>query len=142
MDITTRLVYLRRSRWFGWLARQLLGWVFHIDFPRTVPVGRNFQFVHRGVGTIIHPSASFGDDVTVLHQVTVGVADVLTPVDPAGYPVIRVGNNVTLGAGAKILAPHTGLVIADGTTIGANAVLTRSTGPGETWVGVPARKVR
>jgi len=141
VDITTRLVYWRRLRFWGRLARQVLGWVFHIDFPMSVQVGRNFQFVHRGVGTIIHPATRIGNDVTILHQVTIGMSDVLTPVPEETWPVIEVGDGVVIGAGAKILAPHSGLVIGAGTTVGANAVLVTSTGPGEVWAGIPARRI-
>jgi serine O-acetyltransferase len=41
-----------------------------------------------------------------------------------------------------VLAPHGGLTIGAGTTIGANSVLLESTGPDEVWVGVPAKRVR
>jgi serine O-acetyltransferase len=142
MDLTTRLVYLRDRRGLAGLGRQLLAWLFHIDFPTTVRVGRGFRFLHRGVGTIIHPATEIGDDVVLMHQVTLGVADVLTPVPRDTWPVIHVGDRVQIGAGAKVLAPHTGLTIGAGTVIGANAVLLESTGPDEVWAGVPARKVR
>jgi serine O-acetyltransferase len=142
MDLTTRLVYWRERPLLGRLARLVLGLVFHIDFPLTVRVGARFTFLHRGVGTIIHPATEIGDDVTVLHQVTIGMSDVRTPVPVGDWPVIRVGDGVLIGAGAKVLAPHSGLVIGAGTTIGANAVLLESTGPGEVWAGVPARRVR
>jgi serine O-acetyltransferase len=142
MNLTTRLVYLRNHRGLAGLGRQVLAWLFHIDFPTTVRVGRGFSFVHRGVGTIIHPATEIGDDVTLMHQVTLGVADALTPVPRETWPIIHVGDRVVIGAGAKVLAPHTGLTIGAGTTIGANAVLLESTGPDEVWVGVPARRVR
>ena len=49
------------------------------------------------------------------------------------------GDNVYIGAGAKILGP---IRIADNVAIGANAVVIRSIDePGTTWAGVPARKV-
>ena len=142
MNLTTRLVYLRRTRGLAGLGRQVLAWLFHIDFPTTVRVGSGFTFLHRGVGTVIHPATEIGDNVTLMHQVTLGVADPLTPVPRDTWPILHVGDGVLVGAGAKVLAPHTGLTIGAGTTIGANAVLLESTGPGEVWAGIPAKRVR
>jgi serine O-acetyltransferase len=60
---------------------------------------------------------------------------------PEGGRVI-IGDDVTIGAGAKILfRSGEDLVVADGTVIGANAVLLDSTEPGEIWAGLPARRV-
>ena len=78
MDITTRLVYLGKRRGFGWISWQVLASLFHVDFPATVKVGHNFQFLHRGMGTIIHPAVRFGDDVTVMPHVAIGMADPFT----------------------------------------------------------------
>jgi serine O-acetyltransferase len=142
MNLTTRLVYLRNTIGLAGLGRQVLAWLFHIDFPTTVRVGRGFTFLHRGVGTVIHPATEIGDDVTLMHQVTIGVSDPLTPVPRETWPIIHIGDRVLVGAGAKVLAPHGGLTLGAGTTIGANSVLLESTGPDEVWVGVPAKRVR
>ena len=57
----------------------------------------------------------------------------------AHYPV-TIGSNVTIGAGAVILSNVT---IGDNALIGAGAVVPKNTviGTGETWVGIPARKL-
>lgn len=51
---------------------------------------------------------------------------------------VRIGNDVWLGSGAKVLK---GVNIADGCVIGAGAVVTKDTEPYGIYVGVPARKV-
>jgi acetyltransferase-like isoleucine patch superfamily enzyme len=53
--------------------------------------------------------------------------------------IIRIGNDVWIGAGATILR---GVTIADGSIVGAGAVLTKNVGPNEIWAGNPARKIR
>ncbi len=54
---------------------------------------------------------------------------------------IVVGNNVSIGTGAKIIASGD-LIIADNITIGANAVVTKSlTVVGATYIGIPARLI-
>lgn len=44
-------------------------------------------------------------------------------------------------AGAKLLFSDKTLIVGKGTVIGANAVLTQSTGDYEIWAGIPARKI-
>ena len=51
---------------------------------------------------------------------------------------IKIGKNVWLGAHVVVLP---GVQIGDNAIIGAGAVVTKSVPTGETWVGVPAKKV-
>ena len=67
-------------------------------------------------GIVIHRNAVIGSRVTVMHQVTIGYKHAS---DPAA-PVIE--DNVTIGAGAKILGA---VRVGHGATVGANAVVTR-----------------
>jgi maltose O-acetyltransferase len=52
---------------------------------------------------------------------------------------VKIGANAWLGANVTVLG---GVEIGEGCVIGAGAVLTRSTGKNELWVGVPAKMVR
>ena len=52
---------------------------------------------------------------------------------------ITFGNDVWLGAGASVLP---GIHIADGTVVGTNAVVTKSTEPFSVMVGIPAKAIR
>jgi serine O-acetyltransferase len=75
--------------------------------------------------------------------VVLGRSDAYIPADrlPPGGRII-VGDRVSVGAGAKVLfAAGQELVVADGTVLGANAVLRHSTGVDEIWAGIPARRV-
>ena len=58
----------------------------------------------------------------------------------AHYP-IRMGNNVTIGAGATVLS---GVTICDGAIVSTGAVVTKGThiAPGEIWGGVPAKLIK
>ena len=53
---------------------------------------------------------------------------------------IRIGSNVTIGAGAIVL---TGVTIGDNAIVSTGAVVTKGVliGPGEIWGGVPAKKI-
>ncbi len=53
---------------------------------------------------------------------------------------VTVEDGVFIGANASVL--HGGLTIGTGATVGAGAVVTCDVPPGETWAGVPARRVK
>lgn len=76
---------------------------------KTVP-----RFPHGIYGIIISGQAEIGANCTIFHQVTIGTN---------GKGVPKIGDNVTIGAGAKILGP---ISIGNNVSIGANAVVTEN----------------
>ncbi|MBT8038334.1 MAG: acyltransferase [Verrucomicrobiae bacterium] len=52
---------------------------------------------------------------------------------------VRLGQNVWLGSLVVVLP---GVTIGDNVIVGAGAVVTRDIPEGETWAGVPARKIK
>jgi serine O-acetyltransferase len=123
----------------AYLALKLLG----VEFPRAVDWEGPIQLAHGSVGLVVHRDTRIGARVTILPGVVIGMRDAHMPAGsiPESGRVI-IGNDVTIGAGAKILfRSGEDLVVADGTVIGANAVLLDSTEPGEIWAGLPARRV-
>jgi serine O-acetyltransferase len=99
-----------------------------IEFPCEVEIGRNFVIDHFG-GIIVSGYAKFGDDCRIRNGVVVG----LRHVDDKRAPTI--GNNVDIGAGAKVLGP---IKIGDNVMIGANAVVLCDVPDNSVAVGVPA----
>jgi serine O-acetyltransferase len=99
-----------------------------IELPCEVPVGRNFVIDHFG-GIVISGYAKFGDNCRIRCGVVVG----LSRVDEPSAPTI--GNNVDIGAGAKLLGP---IRIGDNVLIGANAVVLCDVPDNSIAVGVPA----
>ena len=51
---------------------------------------------------------------------------------------VTIGRKAFIGAGAIILP---GVTVGEGAVVGAGAVVTHDIPPGETWAGVPARKL-
>ncbi len=100
-----------------------------IELPCEATVGRNFVIDHFG-GIIVSGYARFGDNCRIRTGVVVG----LSRVDDPCAPVI--GNNVDIGAGAKLLG---NITIGDNVCIGANAVVTRDVPSDSIAVGVPAQ---
>jgi serine O-acetyltransferase len=99
-----------------------------IELPCEADVGRNFVIDHFG-GIIISGYAKFGNDCRIRNGVVVG----LRRIEEKFAPVI--GNNVDIGAGAKLLGPIT---IGDNVIIGANAVVLSDVPANSIAVGVPA----
>ncbi|ANT64906.1 serine O-acetyltransferase [Prosthecochloris sp. CIB 2401] len=100
-----------------------------IELPCEVPVGKNFRIDHFG-DIIISGYASFGDNCIIRNGVTVGLKNIEDKTAP------RIGNNVNIGAGAKILG---NIKIGDNVDIGANAVVITSVPNNSIAVGIPAR---
>ncbi|MDU0864829.1 serine O-acetyltransferase EpsC [Actinomyces urogenitalis] len=107
-------------------ARNLTG----IEIHPGATIGQRF-FIDHGMGVVIGETAEVGDDVLMYHGVTLGGVST----NPGKrHPTI--GNNVQIGAGAKVLGPVT---VEDGARIGANAVLVKNLPAEHVGVGVPAR---
>jgi serine O-acetyltransferase len=99
-----------------------------IELPCEVDVGKNFIIDHFG-GVIISGYAKFGDNCRIRNGVVVG----LRHVDDKRAPIV--GNDVDIGAGAKLLGP---IRIGDSVVIGANAVVLCDVPENSIAVGVPA----
>lgn len=92
-------------------------------------------FIDHGMGVVIGETAEIGDYCTIYHGVTLGGTG--KEKGKKRHPTI--GNNVLIGAGAKILGPFK---VGDNSKIGANAVVTSEVEPNTTVVGVPGRAVK
>lgn len=117
------------ARFLGNIARWLTGIEIH---PGAV-IGRRF-FVDHGTGVVIGETAEIGNDVTLYQGVTLGGR---TLNKGKRHPTL--GNNVVVGAGAKILGPF---LVSDDARIGSNAVVLDAVPAGATVVGIPGRVVR
>jgi serine O-acetyltransferase len=121
------------------LARKFFSLIYHalfkfvqiitgIQMPCEVDVGHNFIIDHFG-GIIISGYAKFGDNCRVRNGVVIGIRRVGEKTAPA------IGNNVDIGAGAKLLGP---IRVGDNVLIGANAVVLCDVPDNSVAVGVPA----
>jgi serine O-acetyltransferase len=114
----------------GHLVRVLQGMLYGIEIDKRVRLGYGTYFVHT-FGTVIGGDARVGHRVHFLGNNTVGTSK------DNGYPTI--GDDVTVGVGARILGP---VHVGDGAVIGANAVVLVDIPAGSVAVGVPARIVQ
>ncbi len=91
----------------------------------------NSLFIDHGMGVVIGETAIIGDNVTFYQGVTLGGTG-----REKGKRHPTIGNNVVIGAGAKILG---NITIGDNSYIGANAVVIKDVPHNSTVVGVPGR---
>jgi len=96
---------------------------------RGAEFGPGFVLIH-ATGVVINGQVIGGTNVFIEHQVTIGAERRESP---------RIGNNVFIGAGAKIIGQIT---VGDHSRVGANAVVLDDVPPYATVAGIPARVVR
>lgn len=104
-----------------------------IEIHPGATIGKRF-FIDHGTGVVIGETTEIGDDVTIYQGVTLGGTG-----KDIGKRHPTVGNNVMIGAGAKVLGP---VKIGDNTKIAAGSVVLHEIPPNCTAVGTPARVVK
>ncbi|MBP3906467.1 MAG: serine O-acetyltransferase [Peptostreptococcaceae bacterium] len=116
------------SRLISQLNRALTG----IEIHPGATIGKGILIDH-GLGVVIGETAEVGDRVTIYHGTTLGGTG-----KEKGKRHPTVGNDVIIGAGAKLLGP---IVVGDNAKIGANAVVLKDVPEGATVVGIPGKIV-
>lgn len=114
------------ARFLSQTARFFTG----IEIHPGAKIGKRF-FIDHGLGVVIGETAVVGDDVLLYQGTTLGGTGIVK-----GKRHPTVGNNVVIGAGAKVLG---NIVIGNNSYIGANAVVVKDVPPNSTVVGVPGR---
>jgi serine O-acetyltransferase len=131
-----RIAHRQWTRGWRYLPR-LLSYIARvwtsIDIHPGATIGRRF-FIDHGTGVVIGETAVVGDDVTLYHGVTLGGVSW-----NKGKRHPTLGDNVVVGAGAKILGP---IEIGRDARVGANSVVIAPVPAGKTVVGIPGKVVR
>lgn len=112
------------------LLSQITRFFTGIEIHPGATIGKGL-FIDHGMGVVIGETSIIGDDVKMFHGVTLGGVG-----SEKGKRHPTIGNNVTIGCGAKILG---NITIGDNANIGANAVVLKDVPNNTTSVGVPAR---
>jgi len=116
------------ARFSSQVARLLTG----IEIHPGAEIGRRL-FIDHGMGVVIGETTIVGDDVTLYQGVTLGGTG-----KEKGKRHPTVGNNVSIGSGAKLLG---NITIGDNCRVGAGSVVLRSVPANSTIVGVPGHIV-
>ncbi len=117
------------ARAISQIARHVTG----IEIHPAATIGKRL-FIDHGMGVVIGETAEIGDDCTIYQGVTLGGTG-----KDVGKRHPTLGDNVTVGAGAKVLGP---MMIGSNSKIAANAVVLREVPENSTAVGIPAKVVR
>ncbi len=115
-------------RLISYLTRIITG----IEIHPGASIGNRF-FIDHGEGVVIGETAIIGDDVLIYQQVTLGGTG-----KESGKRHPTLGNNVIVGAGAKVLG---NIKIGDHVRIGAGSVVVNDVPEHSTVVGIPGRIV-
>lgn len=121
-----------RLRWFAQAVAHLARFLTGIEIHPAAHLGKRL-FIDHGFGVVIGETAEVGDDCTLYQGVTLGGTSWRAK---KRHPTL--GNNVVVGAGAKILGPIT---VGDGARIGSNSVVVKDVPAGATVVGIPGQIV-
>lgn len=135
------LIYYRFAHWLLKHHRLYLArWVSqHAKFKTGIEIHPGAKigkglFIDHGTGVVIGETAEIGDYCTLYQGVTLGGTG-----KDKGKRHPTLGDNVMVGAGAKILGPFK---VGDNSKVGANALVLSEVPPNSTAVGVPAHIVK
>jgi serine O-acetyltransferase len=117
------------ARWISQRSRRKTG----IEIHPAAQIGKGL-FIDHGMGVVIGETTQIGDNCTLYQGVTLGGTG-----KDHGKRHPTLGNNVLVGAGAKVLGPFT---VGDNARVAAGAVVLDAVPEDATAVGVPARVVK
>ena len=127
------LLYKIRLEFFARLISQYGRFLTGIEIHPGAEIGKGL-FIDHGMGVVVGETTIIADNVTLYQGVTLGGTGKQST---KRHPTI--GNNVVVGAGAKVLG---NITIGDNSYIGANAVVIKDVPVNSTIVGVPGRITR
>ena len=131
-----RVAHLLHKKGYRLTARaisQAAKFVTGVEIHPGASIGRGLVIDH-GTGVVIGETAEVGDNCTIYQGVTLGGTG-----KDVGKRHPTIGNDVLIGAGAKVLGPFR---VGDGAKIAANAVVLEAVPEDSTAVGIPARVVK
>ena len=125
-------LYINKLFFLARLISQISRFFTGIEIHPGAKIGRGLVIDH-GMGVVIGETAEIGDNVLLYHGVTLGGTG-----KDKGKRHPTVGNNVVIGAGAKVLGP---IYIGSNSKIGANSVVLNNVPEGATAAGIPAKNI-
>ena len=126
-------LYVSKHYFSARLVSQVTRFLTGIEIHPGAKIGKGL-FIDHGMGVVIGETTEIGDNCTIYQGVTLGGTGKDT-----GKRHPTLGNNVMVGAGARVLGPFK---IGDNTKVASGAVVLEEIPENSTAVGIPARVVR
>ncbi|MCP1223950.1 serine O-acetyltransferase EpsC [Sebaldella sp. S0638] len=126
----SHFLYRKKLIFLARLVSQISRFLTGIEIHPGAEIGKNL-FMDHGMGIVIGETSIIGDNVTIYHGVTLGGVSL-----EKGKRHPTVGNDVVIGAGAKVLG---NIIIGDNSKIGANSVILKDIPKDSVAVGVPGK---
>ena len=126
-------LYISGHKFSARAVSQAARFMTGVEIHPAATIGKGLVIDH-GSGIVIGETTDIGDNCTLYQGVTLGGTG-----KDVGKRHPTLGNNVMVGAGAKVLGP---IVIEDNSKVAANAVVLKDIAENSTAVGIPARVVR
>jgi serine O-acetyltransferase len=123
-------LWMMKVPFFPRLISQIGRFLTGIEIHPGATIGEGL-FIDHGMGVVIGETTIIGSNVTLFQGVTLGGTG-----KEQGKRHPTLGNNIVVGAGAKVLG---NITIGDNSYIGSNAVVIKDVPPGSTVVGIPGR---
>lgn len=130
------MFWFRLGSWFkenriplipGFVQRYLYRY-FGLEIIVGAKVGGGLYIAHP-IGTVV-AAEEIGENCSIIASVTIGMRN------EWAFP--KIGNNVFIGAGARVLGD---IRVGDNAVVGANAVVIKDVPDGATVVGIPAKVI-
>jgi serine O-acetyltransferase len=128
------VIFVMKVPFIPRLLSQISRFLTGIEIHPGARIGRGF-FIDHGNGVVIGETAEIGDNVLMFHQVTLGNSSITS----AGKRHPTIGNNVVIGAGAKILGS---IKIEANSQIGAGSIVTKDIPSDSVVVGNPGQIIK
>ena len=129
----THKLYQKKHYALARFISQMARLFTQVEIHPGAKLGRRL-FIDHGCGIVIGETAEIGDDVTLYQGVTLGGTG-----KESGKRHPTLGNNVVVGAGAKVLGSFT---VGDNVKIGAGSVVLKAVPDNCTVVGIPGKVVK
>ncbi|MBO5115278.1 MAG: serine O-acetyltransferase [Peptococcaceae bacterium] len=129
----THKLYQKKHYALARFISQIARLFTQVEIHPGAKLGRRL-FIDHGCGIVIGETAEIGDDVTLYQGVTLGGTG-----KESGKRHPTLGNNVVVGAGAKVLGSFT---VGDNVKIGAGSVVLKPVPANCTVVGIPGKVVK